>query len=595
MVAVVEVDLVALGVRIPRGEVGMVVAQPYVDFVNQEPFTWQPTCKQRALECIDATLEVALKCSHGADKTHFTVFPECTIPGLDGVDRVSATLSQTNWPTETVVIGGVDGLTKDQFEQLVQRHDVTFDSDANGLDRIQTHQWVNCVLTWVKLPTGQLRCWVQPKLAPAWVELNVDHLSMYKGRSVFVFKGNYSNVDATYQFATLLCFDWIGTKDNARLWDLLLQGIATKASASGGHLPLTWLFVAQCNPEPSHASFMQQVAPFYDPNKHPRVQRDETCLVMANVAGKREPGKAIKFGRSAVIFNQGKFVKPDCPATYCNGGERQRPGSPLEAFRDVVFRERGACIHSFLVTHPGSLVPGSAGKRLAVPEAVVHPFPGVKDPRTPASIVPAIVKWVNDELDDGRASLGLRYPKLPLAAAANAAHDKSVSTLRWLPGDALSRTMLIASPGTQAAPDGWEDKQTSAFKHLLHTFAILDVAKYPGTLHGAGTHATIQKGDVSIEVVAVMGQSHEECDEHVMQAALVHRGPLLLVSRDLDNSSWDPRMRSILDQADDPSEDARFTDPRSSVIRIAYQDFLKAYQEAANEADLRKALDAAIS
>lgn len=47
MIAVVEVDLGALGVCLPRGEVAMVIAQPHVVFVPQEPFTWAPAERQR--------------------------------------------------------------------------------------------------------------------------------------------------------------------------------------------------------------------------------------------------------------------------------------------------------------------------------------------------------------------------------------------------------------------------------------------------------------------------------------------------------------------------------------------------------------------
>ncbi|MGE4340070.1 MAG: hypothetical protein AB7E55_29575, partial [Pigmentiphaga sp.] len=85
MIKVVEVDWGALGVRLPRGEVAMVIAQPHVVFVPQESFTWVSAERQRALQCIDETLAVSRGCAHGAEKTHFTVFPECTVPGLDGV------------------------------------------------------------------------------------------------------------------------------------------------------------------------------------------------------------------------------------------------------------------------------------------------------------------------------------------------------------------------------------------------------------------------------------------------------------------------------------------------------------------------------
>lgn len=219
MVAVIEVDLDELGVHLPRGEVAVVVAQPHIVFVDQEPFTWAPAERQRALNCIDDTLSVSRSCPHGADKTHFTIFPEYSVPGLDGVDRIAAAMQAADWPTETVVIGGVDGLTRDQFVELVQKQNTTYDEVGNSLDRLQAHQWVNCVVTWAKLPTGEVRSWVQPKLSPAWVELDLEYMSMYRGHSIYVFKGIHSNAEAPYQFATLLCFDWIGSTDTKRMWE----------------------------------------------------------------------------------------------------------------------------------------------------------------------------------------------------------------------------------------------------------------------------------------------------------------------------------------------------------------------------------------
>jgi hypothetical protein len=597
MPEVVEVDLGALGVRLPRGRIAMVLAQPYVVFVPQEPFTWAPEERQRALDCIDETLAVSLSCTHGADKTHFTVFPECALPGLKGVDRITTRMEAPDWPTETVVIGGVDGLTKDQFVELVQKPNTTFDHVGNRLDRVQVNQWVNCVVTWAKLPTGEVRSWVQPKLSPAWVELNVRCMSMYEGGSMYVFKGIHSNADAPYQFASLLCFDWIGSMDAKTMWEWLLEGIATCARRLGATLPLTWLFVVQCNPEPSHASFMKQVSRFFDQAQFPRVARDETCLVMANVAGKGAPGKAEKFGQSAVIVTPSRFSVPDCVPTYSNGGRPQRGGDILENFRDAVFRERGACIHSFLVIHPSTLPPGSAGRRIALREPTVHPFNGVYDPRAPRGAVPAIVKWMNDELDEPSKSLAEKYKHQPLAASADAAHQRTVGALRTLKAEALDKTVKFASlTAGKGTPDEWKVSEGLAVKHLLHTFSILDVAHFPATFHGNGAQATIIKGETTLEVIAVIGASHEECDKHVLNCLPAHKGQLLVVSRDDDNNQWDPRFMSIYDQVpDDVSTEAKFTQPASGIIRIGYRDVLDAYKNAANQNDLKEALDAKFS
>lgn len=594
MVEVVEVDLSELGVYLPRGEVAMVIAQPYLVFVPQEPFTWAPEERQRALCCLDETMTISKGCAHGAEKTHFTVFPECTIPGLAGVDRIIETMQAADWPVETIVIGGVDGLTKEQFSELIQKSNTSYDTVRNNIDRIRDHQWVNCVITWVKLRNGEVRSWVQPKLSPAWVERDVSYMSMYQGRSIFVFKGNYSNADAPYQFATLLCYDWIGTEDAKRMWEWLLEGMATRAGHLGGMLPLTWLFVAQCNVAPSHASFMGQIAPFFDSGRYPRVIRDETCLVMANVAGRGTPGKSDQYGQSAVIFAQNRFSLPDCMPTYSNGGASQRGGTALENLRDAVFRERGACIHSFLVVHPATLPQGAAGRRLALREATVHPYSGLNDPRVPGGPVPAIVKWMNDELDEQSISLASKYTYLPLTVSVGTSHQRIVSELRILGAEALGNTLSLSSiTACKRKTDDWDSSELNALRHVLNTFSILDVGQYPAIFHGNGSQATIIKDETTFEVIAVTGPSHEDCDRHVLEQLPMHRGPLVIVSRDEDNTTWDQRFKSILDQGPDAeSTESKFTEPTDAIIRVGYRDILDAYLHAANQVELKEALDA---
>lgn len=594
MVDVVEIDLGKLGVRLPRGEVAMVVAQPYVVFVTHEPYTWAPEERQRALDCIDETLVLSKVCAHGAEKTHFTIFPECTIPGLAGVDRITEAMKDVDWPIETIIIGGVDGLTKEQFSELVQRPNVTHDTTRNSVSNIRLDQWVNCVITWVKLPTGEVRSWVQPKLSPAWVELNVSHMSMYQGRSIFVFKGKYSNADVPYLFATLLCFDWIGAKDSKRMWEWLLDGIATRAGQLGALLPLTWLFVAQCNPAPSHASFMSQVLPFFDSCQYPSVVRDETCLIMANVAGKGIPGKTEKYGQSAVIVTKSRFSPPDCMPTYSNGGAPQRGGTSLENLHDAVFRERGACMHSFLVIHPSTLPQGSAGRRIALREPTVHPYFGLNDPRAPGGPVPAVVKWMNDELDDPSKSLATKYADLPLTVPVGTSHQRIVGELRILGAKALNNTLNLSSiSACKRRTDDWDTSERDALRHFLHTFSILEVGQYRATFHGMGSQATIFRDEATFEVIAITGPSHEDCNRHVIEQLPMHRGQLVIVSRDEDNTTWDQRFKSILDQGPDaPSTESKFTEPTSAIIRVGYRDILDAYLHAANQVELKEALDA---
>ena len=166
-----------------------------------------------------------------------------------------------------------------------------------------------------------------------------------------------------------------------------------------------------------------------------------------------------------------------------------------------------------------------------------------------------------------------------------------------LKAEALSNTVNFASlTAGKVTPDEWKAGEGRAVKHLLHTFSILDVAQYPATFHGNGAQATIMKGETSLEVIAVMGASHEDCDKHVLDCLPAHRGQLVVVSRDEDNNPWDQRFRSIYDQVpDEASAEAKFTQPTSAIIRVGYRAVLDAYRNAANESELKEALDAKLS
>lgn len=596
MIRVVEIDLGQMGVRLPRHGVGMVVAQPYVEFTQHEPFTWLVDQRARALECLDATLEVAKSRPHRSDKTHFTIFPELSIPGIEGVARIIKAMQSADWPNETIAIGGIEGLTRDQYAELLAIANVQHDEVVNGPAAVPLGQWVNCCITWVKLANAEVHLWVQPKLAPSWVELNLNYESMYRGRSIFVFKGTFADTQLPYRFATLICFDWIGEDENRRIWEWLLNGINNVAEAAQATLPLTWLFVAQCNPEPSHMSFMGQVPRFYDANAYLNVSRDDTCLVMANVAGQKAPGKAEKYGRSAVITTSQKFSKPSFLPTYNNGGENCRAGNPLDNFRDAVFRERGACIHSFVAVNPRSLPPGNAGKAVAVTETSVHPYAGVVDPRAPAAPVPAVVKWMNDDLDDSAKSLALRYPKASLANICGEAYERIVSSLRPMAAPQLDDLILASSAGMKpSSPDVWTNRESNAVTHVLDTFSIFGAAEYPPQFHGQGAQATVSKGEHTFEAIAVRGESHESCADHVKERATPRRGELVVVSRDADNNPWHPRMGSILDAGKSLSAEYSFTNPSSAVLQVGYRTFIDAYLGATERVELEKAIRDAIS
>jgi hypothetical protein len=118
VINVETVDLSARNVCLPADRVGMVIAQPFLSLTDVEPYRCTAAATPSQLAVLTRTLEVAREARHGAGKTHFTIFPEYSIPGLPGIALVQAAIEGADWPAGTIVIGGVDALSKQDFSTL---------------------------------------------------------------------------------------------------------------------------------------------------------------------------------------------------------------------------------------------------------------------------------------------------------------------------------------------------------------------------------------------------------------------------------------------------------------------------------------------
>jgi hypothetical protein len=133
MVHVETVDLSARGVELPSDCVGMVIAQPYLSLTAAEPYQCTAETKSQQLQMLTDTLKVSRAVQHGASKTHFTIFPEYSIPGPDGIALVETALRADDWPTGTIVIGGTDALSKPDFVTLAGEAGTHLDTTHNAL------------------------------------------------------------------------------------------------------------------------------------------------------------------------------------------------------------------------------------------------------------------------------------------------------------------------------------------------------------------------------------------------------------------------------------------------------------------------------
>jgi hypothetical protein len=598
MVHVETVDLSTRGVALPNDRVGMVIAQPHVPNASlslEEPYQCTEQAKQQQLAALTETMAVARAARHGVAKTHFTVFPEYSIPGLDGVALVENAIRANDWPNGTIVIGGTDGLTQAQYAQLLLGEATHVDAVRNGSDRVAPDEWVNCAITWVKSGDGSVERWIQLKLHPAREEMDVSHQHMFRGSSVYLFKGLLEN-GAPYRFGTLVCFDWIATVEAQTPCQSILADLHQQAAAN--QLPLSWLFIVQRNKKPSHNTFLSEVAAFFNQTQFPNALRERACLVFANTAGRAAPGRIAEFGACSVVLSpQSLFDQPNCVPTFSKGGPRFRDGSNLlNSYKDLVFRERGACIHSFAQVNPGSLVPGPAGRTFAVDHAHVFPISGPAQPRAPAGAVPASIKWLNDELDE-IPSLSVAYQTAPLVKYANDSHQQIITALRGIGSQSATHVVqLAAQESTAKHADDWDDTEAEALKNLVH---ILDIIGIAFTLPAIGVdlaHASLAMNNKTIDVLAIQGASHEDCIEHSKRFLPIPQRQVLLVSRDRDNTDWQRRFGSFLQpDTPQPGDEPKITDPTSGSLHLGYQNLLSIFRRSETPAALEGGISAELA
>ena len=595
----VEADLSTLGVELPRTHTGMVLAQPHLDLTPQEPYRCTDMSKQRQLATIQATLVVAGTTCHGAAKTHFTIFPEYSIPAPEGIDLVEDALRRPGWPAQTIIIGGTDGLSAREYTQLVAAPGTHVDMAHNDPARIPAGQWINCAIIWAKGANGTVERWLQPKLYPSWPEEDVADGTMFRGNSIFAFKGRFDD-NTQYRFSVLVCFDWIASVEHQRPWRAMVDELSRQATAQDAEFPLSWMIVIQHNRKPSHESFMIEVNEFFNNTIATNVRRDRACLVFANSAGQPTPGRIQHHGNTSVIFaQQTLFEMPKCHGTFCSGGPQVRGHGVISHHKDCLFRERGACVHAFRLVNPDSLVAGAARRTIPLSKPSVHPLGDRWDPRTPGDVVPGSVKWLNDELDtiQSLTSVAPEYREVPLAEAVDVAYELITDGLREASPASAGTVVRLASPTVTRHPgngeaeddpsaDHWGAAERTSVTHLVHTISILRVCSDGCAVADTSVHATLSIGGRELDVVAVCGETHEACRNHYIGELPAGRRPVLLVSRDVDNNERLQRFGPYVETATEGPE-RNFTDPEELSCQLGYRDLLSVYL-ASNNADEAK-------
>ena len=587
MINIEFVNLTANEFSLPSRRVGMVFAQPYLpneSLTDDEPFQLTENATLQHLNVLKETLSIARSSGTDNSRTHFTVLPEYSIPGLEGVQLINDELHSADWPNGTVLIGGIDGLSRDQYEELVL-DDSTNVSEQNSPSCIDRSRWINCAIIWIKLLDGRLERWIQPKLSPAWEQANTPHIRMYEGCSIHVFKGRFEN-GGHFLFCTLVCFDWIACIEDRNVFEWLLKGVHDQAG--DGQLPLNWIFVIQRNKKPSHQNFLDTIQRFFDCRKFPNAKSDNTCLVFVNTAGKSVPGQSKDFGSSSMVFSQSvPFVDPCCQPTFSKGGPKFRNGNDtlrVHRCNDVFFREGGACIHSIVQNVPELVGSGPSNRSIALKDAKVFPISGKVEARAPKEAVPAVTKWLHDELD--RVD-DLHPPCRPIIKReVEKAHELTVTDFRKLSSTESEQKMKLASSSITGCADDWAETASDGLRHLVKTLSVLRMACNATIVSARSSHAKAVLAGRQVDIVAVRGETHGDCEKHLRaQAAGNSSRHLLLISRDKENTLRPRRDGSILHWGTTSLDgDPKITEP--SQLVMSYQDLWTVVQDADEVGDI---------
>ena len=234
-IVAVDANLSTLDVELPRTHTGIVLAQPHLELTPQEPYRCTEQSKRTQLEAIDASLEVARTARHGAGRTHFTIFPEYSIPAPEGIERLERALREEDWPAQTIVIGGTDGLSATEYSELAEAPGTHVDMEHNNPADIPAGQWINCAIVWAKAANGTVERWLQPKLYPSWPEQDVTDSTMFRGGSIFTFRGRF-NDDTPYRFSVLVCYDWIATVGGETPWRAMVDETIARSNRPRGRI-----------------------------------------------------------------------------------------------------------------------------------------------------------------------------------------------------------------------------------------------------------------------------------------------------------------------------------------------------------------------
>ena len=558
----INVEQVTVNIRMPSDQMRIVAMQPFVQFHTeagnppQEPFRWSRIAVDEQLKAIRRTLDISQDSFQGKG-ANFTVFPEYSVPGIGAASEINEQISKSSWPNDTVVIAGVHGLSNAEYTDLCRLFNTNV-SPSNTPSEVPYDKWVNCEIVWIKEHDGKVRTWVQPKIRPAWPEMNASCNDMFCGSTVYVFEGMYEPTNYPCRFMSFICFDWVAAVAGSNVWREVVRQLNQKWTHQ--QPTLDWVFIIQHNTKPNHPSFLQSTYQFLVDNSYAFVHRDKAVVLHANTAVSRRPARTGSGGFSACVFSPSAPMENNsCRPTVCTQPTALRGSEVLERCKDVVFREMGECIHVFGVRVPRFVTNDATDRTHAVPNASVYATGDSDDPRLRGCAIPAAVKWINDSLDQMRLLSATGLLGCHLSTDAEEIEPGIVNEVRRANGKLAARRLNWAACSysnkeetrnsiRRNNADLWAETESQALEHLLHSLTSIGLS-YKLDIGDSILHGTINTDLGIVQIVAIKGETYEDCRRHYDEFIAQHStDPVLVIARDHDNFPPVPGAFARLDE-----------------------------------------------
>lgn len=365
---VVQIHLNDLNVDAGQ-EIGMVLVQPEYELLPDAtvPFRIHDAYREAQRDLIERAFRIRAIESQQRNKTiPFVLFPEAAIPvgDPDGLGCILQQMQQAEG--EVIFIGGLEGLSPQEFEELVNRFQPRIDNARPDFDAVG--RFVNVCVIAVKSAGNGTSWHFQAKLAPSQWE---QGRGMARGRRLLYF------LAPRLAFVCEICFDLIAAQGTDTLGASICRRLIQSTQPLAA--PLNFVFIPQCNPSPRAESVRRNTSlmlSFLDP----QLSNELASIVIINKAAENQESPA--FGRCGFHYRSGRWQVPANDV-----GPKGYELCELENVTSAVFRKRTQSIHVATFVPPSHNIGDSGNLRQPLENPRSHLITETCDP-TPCLCLP---------------------------------------------------------------------------------------------------------------------------------------------------------------------------------------------------------------